>query len=67
MTSIKGQINREEAIKWVNNSLTFLAPALIVFLMAIQNGVPWQQALYSVYLWSLNISIDFLKKLSQGV
>lgn len=66
MKSIKGKLNKEELFKWLKNTLVFLDPAIVIFLIAIQNGVPVQQALYSVYLWGLNVAIDFFKKLSAG-
>lgn len=58
-------LNNEDIKKWANNTLVFLAPALIIFLTAIQTGVPIKEALYSIYLWGLNTSIDLLKKFVQ--
>lgn len=55
-------LNKEDLLKWGKNTLTFLAPALLIFLVAIQSGVPIKEALYSVYLWGLNTSIDLLRK-----
>jgi len=66
MTSKRFQINKEELLKVGKNSLIFLAPALIIFLTAIQSGVPVSDALYSVYLWALNTTIDLLRKFSEG-
>lgn len=59
------ELNKEDLKKWAKNTLTFLAPALIIFLTAIQAGVPVKEALYSIYLWGLNVSIDLLKKFIQ--
>jgi len=58
-------LNNEDIKKWANNTLVFLAPALIIFLTAIQTGVSIKEALYSIYLWGLNTSIDLLKKFVQ--
>jgi len=58
-------LNKEDVLKWAKNTLTFLAPALIIFLTAIQSGVPIKEALYSIYLWGLNVAIDLLKKFVQ--
>jgi len=58
-------LNREDLQKWAKNTLIFLAPALIIFLTAIQSGVPVKEALYSMYLWALNVVIDILKKFIQ--
>jgi len=55
-------LNKKDVKKWAKNTLTFLAPALIIFLTAIQSGVPIKEALYSIYLWGLNVAIDLLKK-----
>jgi len=63
--SKKFSLNKEDLLKWGKNTLTFLAPALIIFLTAIQTGVPIKEALYSIYLWGLNITIDLLKKFVQ--
>ena len=63
--SKKFSLNQEDVQKWAKNTLIFLAPALIIFLTAISNGVPVKQALYSLYLWSLNVIIDILKKYIQ--
>jgi len=63
--SKKFSLNQEDIQKWSKNTLIFLAPALIIFLTAISNGVPVKQALYSLYLWSLNVIIDILKKYVQ--
>jgi len=58
-------LNKQDLIKWGKNTLIFLAPALIIFLTAIQAGVPVKEALYSIYLWGLNVLIDILKKFVQ--
>lgn len=64
--SISGQLNKQEKNKWIENTTKYGVLALIVFLTAIQNGVAWQQALYLVYLWGLNVALDLLTKYSQG-
>jgi len=63
--SARFTLNKEDLKKWGLNTLTFLAPALIIFLTAIQAGVPVKEALYSIYLWGLNVTIDLLKKFIQ--
>ena len=65
MESKRFSLNKEDVLKWAKNTLTFLAPALIIFLTAIQSGVPIKEALYSIYLWGLNVAIDLLKKFVQ--
>ena len=60
------ELNRADYIKWGRNALVFLAPFLLVFLIAIQQGTELQQALYLVYLYALNIVIDLLKKFISG-
>lgn len=56
------ELNNEDVKKWVKNTIIFLAPALLVFLTAVQAGVPVQQALLAVYTYMLNVVIDLLKK-----
>jgi len=66
MTSKRFTFNKEELLKVGKNALIFSAPALIIFLTAIQGGVPIKDALYSVYLWGLNTLIDLLRKFTEG-
>jgi len=66
MKSIKYTLNAEEKAKILKNAQIFILPALLVFLTAIQQGVPVKQALISVYLWALNTLIDVIKKYLQG-
>ncbi|MBU1142015.1 MAG: hypothetical protein KKH92_00050, partial [Firmicutes bacterium] len=61
----KAFFTSEKFLKWGKNTLIFAAPALVIFLTAIQQGVPVNQALYSVYLWGLNVAIDALKKIAK--
>ena len=65
MKSKKFSLNKEEILKWLKNTLTFLAPALLVFLTVIQSGGTMNEALISLYLWGLNTAIDLLKKFIQ--
>ena len=48
--------------KWINNTLIFSAPFLLVFLVEIQRGTPIKQALAVVYLYALNVIVDLLRK-----
>ena len=64
--SKKFQLNKADVKKWLNNTLVFAAPALLVFFSSIQAGVPLKDALGAVYLWLLNTVIDLLKKYLQG-
>jgi len=66
MEAVSGKINIEELKRWGKNTLTFLAPAIVIFLLALQSGVPIKQALIAIYLWVLNVAIDYFKKLSEG-
>lgn len=63
MISKQGQLIKQDLMKWGKNTFLFLLPAIIMFLSAIQTGVPLKDALYLIYLWGLNVSIDLLKKL----
>lgn len=64
MEKIKAFLNSEKFKKWLKNTEVYAIPAAIIFLTAIQQGVPVKQALYSVYLWALNVLIDALKKVT---
>lgn len=55
-------LNKDEVKKWATNTFIFLAPALFVFLTAIQSGISVKDSLNVLYLWGLNVAIDFLKK-----
>jgi len=56
------QLNSADIKKWLTNAAIFFAPALLLFLTSIQAGTPYEQAIYLVYLWLLNSSIDLLRK-----
>jgi hypothetical protein len=62
MISSQYELTIDDVEKWVRNSLIFLAPALIVFLTAIQAGTPFDEAIKIMYLYGLNVAIDLLKK-----
>ena len=66
MESKRFSLNQEDVKKVLSNSLVFLAPMLLVFLTAIQAGVPLKDAMYAVYLYGLNVLIDLLKKYVAG-
>jgi len=59
-------LNKEDVRKWLKNTAIFLAPAVLVFLVAIQAGTPRDEALYLVYLWLLNTFIDITRKFIAG-
>jgi hypothetical protein len=59
-------LNKEDVKKWLKNAAIFFAPALLVFLVAIQAGTPREEALYLVYLWLLNTAIDLTRKFVAG-
>ncbi|MDQ3008824.1 MAG: hypothetical protein M3Q81_04485 [bacterium] len=48
--------------KWARNVLLFTAPSLIIFLGAINQGVPIEQAGLVLQAALLNACIDLLKK-----
>jgi hypothetical protein len=59
-------LNKEDVKKWLKNTAIFFAPALLVFLVAIQSGTTREEALYLVYLWLLNTAIDLTRKFVAG-
>ena len=64
--SKKFSLNEVDREKILKNAKIFLAPALLVFLTQIKSGVDIKQAMYCVYLWGLNVSIDTLIKFIRG-
>lgn len=56
------ELNKADFKKRLKNTLVFLAPALLIFLIAIQSGIPVDEALLSVYTWGLSTAIDLTKK-----
>lgn len=59
-------LNQADVEKVLKNAAIFLAPALLVFLLQIQSGKDWKEALVAVELWALNITIDLLRKFTAG-
>lgn len=59
-------LNRVDVEKWANNAAIFLAPALLLFLVSVQSGSDWREALKFVELWLLNTIIDILRKFIAG-
>ena len=60
--SERGDLDKQELRKWAVNTLIFLAPALLVFLLQIQDGKTVNEAVGAIYVWMLSTSIDMLKK-----
>jgi hypothetical protein len=48
--------------RWAKNAFIFSAPALLVFLIALQSGATLQQAGIALYGAAINAVIDFIKK-----
>jgi hypothetical protein len=48
--------------KWLRNTAIFGAPFILVFLVAVQSGVPFKDALITMYLYGLNVAIDLVRK-----
>jgi len=59
-------LNKQDVLKWLTNTIVFLAPALIIFLTAIQNGTDIKDASWLLGLWVLNTLVDLSKKYLQG-
>lgn len=60
--SAKYSIDRYELQKVLDNAMWFLAPLMIVIIPQLQNGATWEEIQSVVYLYLLNISLDFFKK-----
>lgn len=64
MRSGRWQFNALDFQKWSKNTLIFLSPAMVVFLLQLQNGKTPQEAFVALQVWLLGIVIDFLRKFS---
>lgn len=62
ITSEAYQLIKQDVIKWLGNQKIFILPALLVFLLAIQQGQSVETALNAVYVWGLGAIIDLLRK-----
>lgn len=62
MDSPRYTLNQTDWLRIGKNALIFLAPALLVFLIAIQGGKTPQEALVVLQLWGLNTLIDLTRK-----
>ena len=66
MKSGRWQFNALDFQKWSKNTLIFLSPALLIFLLQIQAGKTLQEAFVALQVWLLGIVIDFLRKWSSS-
>jgi hypothetical protein len=48
--------------KVARNAAIFLAPAVLLILINLQNGSDYQQIANIVYLWLLNALVDLVRK-----
>lgn len=55
-------LNGEDWKKWAKNTAIFLAPAVLVFLVSIQQGKTMEEGLIILKLWALNTAIDLVRK-----
>lgn len=65
MTSPKKKLVKADLDRWIRNTIIFFAPALILFLTQLANGVSFQEALPVLYLWLINTLIDVTRKYLQ--
>lgn len=62
ITSDAYELIKQDIRKWAINTAIFLAPVVLIFLVAIRDNVPLNEALYLIYLWLLNTVIDLVRK-----
>lgn len=63
MDKIKTILGNVDWEKFAKNTLTYMAPFLLVLLVALQSGKSFKDAIYVAYLYILNVAIDFLRKI----
>lgn len=61
-----GTMNIQDWNKWGKNVLIFSTPAIILFLGALANNTPIQEAVKVLYLAIINALIDLLRKFQAG-
>lgn len=64
--SKSGSLNINDIKKWGKNILVFSSPLLIIFLTAVQNGMPIKVAALLLYAALIQAIIDLLKKYIAG-
>lgn len=62
ITSEAYTLIKQDIGKWLKNQAIFILPALLVFLVAVQQGADIKTASYAVYTWGLSAAIDLLRK-----
>ena len=65
--SPKFSLDYKDMEKWAMNTIVFLAPALVIFITAIQSGSTLNDAGYVLLLWVVNTVVDLSKKYVQGI
>lgn len=66
MQSPKGELNSQDWKVIGKQLYKYTSPLLLVFLIAIQRGVPMKDALLLVYAAALQMAINILTKLNAG-
>ena len=64
--SLSGDLNKRDYIKWGQNALIFLAPALIVLFTSFTEVIPADAKYGALLLYVLNVTVDLLRKLING-
>jgi hypothetical protein len=55
-------LNEQDINKWLKNTAIFLAPAVLLALLAIQQGKGKEEVMAILQLWMLNTAIDITRK-----
>lgn len=60
-------LNEQDIQKWLKNAGLFLAPAVLLALLSVQQGKSLEEVYMIMRLWAINTAIDLLRKwISQG-
>lgn len=62
MDSGRFQLTKKDIQKWVFDTAYFFAPALLIFIGALQVGTPPKDALMALYGWALNAVFNLVRK-----
>lgn len=62
MKDLKTRLVQTDWNKWLHNTVKFLAPAVLVYLLVVQRTGDLHQANIALYTWALSTGIDLTTK-----
>lgn len=62
MKGLQTRLAKVDWNKWSHNTLKFLAPAILIYLVVFQRSGDIHQANVAIYTWALSTAIDLTSK-----